>query len=486
MIEIQAKVHDKFSVEFKIGFRAKKRSEVSDFTMDTWIFIPNSMDINPLTYNKSHFYRDIKSYLRLITPVYLLRDIAQTDSLPFRSLEESFRNLASVHTRTAMAAYESQIKMFAAILKSALRDELTHLKQNKIEEDRTYLCREYIKNTRTIANAFRKLRRVINVSTVTEEELGYYCFTDEFISNLIEQHTYKLLNLLAKGFPPTYDLLKEELEEFLRDELAYKQEQGYLLVESKSRTHNRDFLYRAGLLKKYVESELFLTASKKSNTFVAEQVLYSLAAGVAMIFATVVSFSFQKKFGNFTMPLFVALVISYMLKDRIKDLMRYYFAHKVGGKFFDNKIRISRKNEPIGWSKEGFDFIAENKIPREIMEIRDRSALLNAENRNVDEKIILYRKRVRLNRKQLSKNNGYPIPGINDIIRFNVSEFMRKMDNPEIALGCMDESGAFMKTNGEKIYYLNFIMQFEYEEQYEYKRYRIMLNQLGIKKIERF
>ena len=37
-----------------------------------------------------------------------------------------------------------------------------------------------------------------------------------------------------------------------------------------------------------------------------------------MIFATGIAFAFQQKYGNFTIPLFVALVISYMLKDRIK------------------------------------------------------------------------------------------------------------------------------------------------------------------------
>ena len=35
----------------------------------------------------------------------------------------------------------------------------------------------------------------------------------------------------------------------------------------------------------------------------------------------------------------IVLVISYMLKDRIKDLLRYYFAHKLGNKYYDKKRR---------------------------------------------------------------------------------------------------------------------------------------------------
>ena len=103
MIEIQAKIHDKFSIEFKVGFITRKRLAISDFVMNTWIFVPHSLDINPMTYDKTRFYRDIKSNVRLITPVYLLRDLATTDTLPFQELEKAFRQLSSTPTRTATA-----------------------------------------------------------------------------------------------------------------------------------------------------------------------------------------------------------------------------------------------------------------------------------------------------------------------------------------------------------------------------------------------
>jgi hypothetical protein len=40
------------------------------------------------------------------------------------------------------------------------------------------------------------------------------------------------------------------------------------------------------------------------------------------------------------MPFFVALVVSYMLKDRIKELGRYYFAHKLGKNYYDHKTKL--------------------------------------------------------------------------------------------------------------------------------------------------
>ena len=94
MIEELVKIHDKFSVEIKLGFNARRKQKISDFAVNTWIFIPNSLDINRMTYQKSDFYRDLKSNIRLITPSYLLRDIADNDKEPFVLMEKSFQDMA--------------------------------------------------------------------------------------------------------------------------------------------------------------------------------------------------------------------------------------------------------------------------------------------------------------------------------------------------------------------------------------------------------
>ena len=253
MIEIQAKIHDKFSIEFKVGFITRKRLAISDFVMNTWIFVPHSLDINPMTYDKTRFYRDIKSNVRLITPVYLLRDLATTDTLPFQELEKAFRQLSSTPTRTATAEYESQVKMFASIVKSALRDEYTHIINSTIEEDRCYLTREYLANIRQVTTKFRNLRKIINVSTVHANTLEYFHFGDEFISNVVEQHVNKLQDFLSREHPKDYFVLKKSMQELLKDELHYKWEKNYITVNTENKSNNQEFISRAGMLKKYIE-----------------------------------------------------------------------------------------------------------------------------------------------------------------------------------------------------------------------------------------
>ena len=162
-----------------------------------------------------------------------------------------------------------------------------------------------------------------------------------------------------------------------------------------------------------------------------------------------------------------------MLKDRIKELARYYFAHRLGRKYFDHKADINIKEQPIGWLKEGMDFISDGKVPPEVMEMRGRTPLLEAENRIFDEKIILYRKLVYIDGQELAKYDEYRLSGINDILRL-----------PQTPLRRLRDDGSVEVIYTDRIYYINFVMQFRYGAGSEYKRFRLVVTRNGILSIE--
>ena len=99
MIDIKAKKHDRFTVEFKLGYNINQNIVQSDFIVNTWIFVPHSLDVNPSTYSKERFYRDILSHIRLITPVFLLNEIVEGDAVPLAYLENSFKKMVAVPNR---------------------------------------------------------------------------------------------------------------------------------------------------------------------------------------------------------------------------------------------------------------------------------------------------------------------------------------------------------------------------------------------------
>ncbi len=485
MITIQAKKHDNFSVEFKFGFEGN-HEEVGrhEFVVNSWIFVPNSLDINTQTYGKDQFYRDIKSNVRLITPVYLLRSLADAGSLPFVTLRGALEALASQPSATNEENYESQIKLFVAIFKSAIRNHSIHITQSDGMNEVGYLTEDFVASVRKIVEEYRKLYPIINVPTVEPRLRNYFLFGDEIMSHIIDVQSLRILKRIDRSGDAALVAVRESLVALLRKEKSYKLSQGYEILEPDDAVGNRALVFRYGLLKKYVESELYIKLNKKRDGFAIEQVYYSLAAGLAMIFATAVAWFAQLKYGNITGPLFVVLVVSYMLKDRIKDLMRYYFAHRLGNKYFDNKAEVRIHDKSVGVIKEGVDFISEHKTPKEVMELRDRSSLVEAENKIFEEKILLYRKRVVINNEQLSSASVYPVKGINEILRFHMHRFTQKMDNPEVPVDTLGTDDNLTTVKVQKIYYINIVMQLIDGSDVLLRRFRVVMTRDGILGVE--
>ncbi|MDR1089857.1 MAG: hypothetical protein LBL79_02170 [Prevotella sp.] len=482
MIDIEVKVHDNFSLEFKIGFIPNKDNpkDVNQFRINSWIFMPNSLDINRSTYKKTDFYRDVKTNIRLITPVYSLEEILKAGRGPLPRLQKALDGLAIDPTdgiKTESFVY--QVKMFVCIVKSALRRHVQIIRNIPADEKIILHVESFIHDVREIALRYREKWEEPANTDISKQQRDYFLFGDDFLGNIIEQYSFEIMRQLS-GNQNVFGKIKPALYKLLEDEAAHKRKRGFMLLEKKDMKHNSLVITQRNILKKFVESDLFLQTIKKKDGALAKQVYYSIAAGIAMIFATVISFFATQRFGNFTTDLFVILVFSYMFKDRIKDIMRYYFTSKLSKKYFDTKLKLSIRKQEIGWMKEGFDFIEESNLPDEVRGIRARSPLVEAENQVYDEKIILYRKWVSLSKEDIEEYKEYRLSGINDITRFNLLHFTQKMDNPFIPLYIPDEENGLTGMEGNKMYSLYFIVQCQSDSDKYYRKYRILFNRNGI------
>lgn len=470
MIDIKTKVHDKYSIEFKVGFVTRRKTVKNDFTVGMWIFVPGSLDITPSTYSKADFYRDVKSNVRLITPSFLLKDIVGGAAFPLANVRKAADAMASDPTRANTAEFVYQMKMFAAIVKSALREESNYI---LTQDKKAQLTDRYVESVENIVAAYVKLEELLMAPSVGQEGIDAYNMSGDFICTVCIQHSLKILKAISPN--PALRAQCDGIRRLVGEINGLRHGRGYSSTTD---------VYRHGVLKKYVESQLYLRVPKKRDGVLVEQAYYSLAAGLAMLFATVVAWAFQRRFGNLTWPLFVALVISYMMKDRIKELTRYYFAHKISGKYFDNKAGINIKDRSIGQLREAVDFIPRSNVPDEIWRIRNIGELFAAEHVREDEKVLLYRKSVHIDRDKMMENASYNYSGVNDIIRLQVNSFLHKMDNPLIPVDTLSDDGGVRAVPCPKEYYLNIVLKYEYDQTSDYKHFRITLDRDGIKGIE--
>ena len=480
MIDIKAKKHDNYSVEFKFGFNCSMDGVRDEFKVNAWMFVPNSLDINDEVYGKKQFYRDIKSNVRFITPSYLLREIAQADSKPLKMLESAMVKAVEVKRDSSFAEYEYHLKMFAAIFKSALRNQATHLRNARSLTDASYLVDEYLSDAESILRRFRDLYSIIDVPSVSEQARSYFRLCDEFITHMVEIQTIRIVRRIDASAHTAEELaLRERFAKMVMAQREYKMRMGYDVLNGEV-NHDRRLVHHRGMLKKFIESNLYINLKKKKDGVAVEQIMYSIAAGVAMIFATGVAWYTQIKYGNITWPLFVVLVVSYMLKDRIKELMRYYFAHRLGNKYFDKKAQITIGERKVGVLKEGFDFISYSQTPQEVKDMREKASSIADETRIFEEKILLYRKRLYVDDKELQGNAEYPLTGINEIMRLHLNRFAQKMDNPTIPVDTFDADGNVVTIQVQKSYYINIVFQLQHDGAVEYHHFRITMTRDGI------
>ena len=463
MIDLTTKIHDKFTLEFKVGFNTEateKPMKHSDFVMNTWIFVPNSLDINAAKYSKENFYRDLKSDVRLITPNYLLHELANDEHLlPNQSLTDEFNRIFDAPEDTANLVHS--LKMYCAIAKSAFRNALRNAKKCETRQQRYETCQTFMDDVTQVLNRFRNLYKKLKDSGIKGKIVQDFAYADEFLGNIFAEYTYRLRDYLRLSFPEEYKIIEARFKTILLGERAYKEQQGYIIFHPDDPKGNEDFVFRASLLKKFAESDLYLSSNKRKNTFLVEQILYSLAAGTAMVVAT----------------------LSSLFKDRLKDWLRLIFAKRVSSKVFDTRTNFSIKGRHIGWSKDSFDFIDSDEVLPEVMRLRNRLPLFD-EVSGKDEKVLLFRKKVEVWRGELAKASPFPMRGINDILRYNITEFVRKMDNPNFPLAGTWEKDGYEPIVGRKIYRLHFIIQCVYEGKTEYKRVMVKCDKNGIVSVE--
>ncbi|MDD5067841.1 MAG: hypothetical protein PHF84_12415 [bacterium] len=484
MIQELIKIHDRFRFEMKLGYMADWTKKDTAYNIETYFFIPHSLDINRETYSKRDFYDDLQTYIRFKTPVYGLQNILSGPDNPYEKLRTSFQNLVLQPSKQNILQYKNTIRMFCCIFKSSLRDHVFSFSaRSNLKEMNDRLSR-YPGCVKEIASRYRELNKQLNISAMDEKLFSIYLFGDEYISLLIEKYSYDILEKIREAEFPEKDKNKKDLLEVIQSEIHYRKKNNFRSIPDENST-NEQLVFRKGVLKKYMESVLFLkTRTEREGRFL-EQVLFGVAAGFSMLFATGIAYYSQYKYGTFTMPVFFALVVSYMFKDRIKELMRYYFNKKIHGSLFDHKTDIyCGPEEKIGWCKESFDFVKHTSIPDSIRKARNIDRITEIEDSWFREKVGLYRESIRIFPDKIKKIYGdFTLEGINDIMRFNISKFLLKMDNPKKRMYIPDEDG-YHKIYATRVYHMNLIIKYSTRSKEFYNRFRIVFNRDGLQRIE--
>ena len=456
----------------------RKRSK---YTTITYLFFPNSLNINNKTYPSTKFYNDVRLFIKYDTPNYTLNDINTGQKSLLQNLTKNTKKFIKNSSEKNRSLYKDQVKMFATTFCSLLREETTLLiKSIEISPNK---ITEFLENNTLILSDFRELVGKIDDSSAEDKDKNVVFYADEHMSNVMEVQLMKLYNHLKNKKFSDEELIS--VVRLINTEQNYKKQKIYDSPKDKN-INPQDLLYKRNQLKKYIESVFFLNQDIRKDGAVFEQSILALAAGLAMVFSTGIAFYYQQVYGNFTIPFFIALVVSYMLKDRIKGLISLLFVSKSSSFFYDFKIKIKNThNKKIGLIKENFSFVALKNLGPNIKKHRLQDLIVGLTERSLNEQVVQYKKKIKIYPKKFG--NDLPdenIIGLTDITRLNFHRFIQYMDDPKKDYILVKKGEIYNKV-ANKVYHINVIQKYYTEEGIEFSRYRIILNRNGIRKIEK-
>lgn len=481
MIKSRVKIHDKFSIIIDVTYDKLFDKKKSKYTTITYLFFPDSLNINQRNYPATKFYNDIRLFLRYDTPDYTLDDINIGEDSLFKNLINNTKKFIENSSEKDLLVFKDQVKMFASTFCSLVREETRSVIKSKDYDSQNII--DFIEKISFILSDFRKLVEKTKKSTIKGEAIKVIFYADEHMSNVVEFQLMKLYNYLKNKKYSTSDLNK--IVSLINKEQKYKKREQYDSAKDKSVDPDR-LLFKQSQLKKYIERVFYLDQEVRKDGAVFEQTLLALAAGLAMVFSTGVAFYYQSLYGNFTMPFFIALVVSYMFKDRIKGWISMLFLSRSKFFFNDYKIKIINTiSKKIGVFKENFVFVPIQKLGPKVKKHRLTDMVVKMSESSLNEQVIQYKKKIVI----YPKNFGDDLPdkninGLTDVTRLNLHRFIQYMDDPKKDYILVKKGEVYHKI-ANKIYHINIIQKFYTEEGIEFRRYRVIMNRNGIKKIEK-
>jgi hypothetical protein len=495
-------VHDRYQLELKLGYPLAPGKQTR-YLIDTYLFLPASLGINSSSYTSRDFYRDIQTYIRMKTPSFLVEQILAAPDSPLRRCEmllgaEGGRQLAPGLKPADEQLLRDSFRVLRAVLKSSFRRALAPLHHpptsgEDIEARLGARLAALIEQADELERRYRDLEPQLTRAGASAELLRSYRLADESVSVLIEELLLQLHELVAEWLQrPARLQWQRQLRQRAQAEIDYRRERGYPSVLGPQ--NSEELLQRLSMLKKYTSSVLWLSTSTRREGGTLEQVLFASAAGVSMVFATLVAFYAQSIYGQLSLPVFLVLVIAYMFKDRIKELGRAFSAHILSRRLYDYRTSIQTQDggRDLGYVREKMIHVRpqgrERTVPSEVMAARRSDPHYEPELFGRPEEVIHYAKQVTLRKDafRFLAEDGLLISAINDITRLDIRSFLRKMDNPYEERLVLRE-GRVERVRCQRTYPLNLISVFGTEDgATNCERTLVVLNRKGIVRIEQF
>lgn len=482
-------------MELKLHYGIDPAARRTRYQVEAYFFVPTGLGINRHSYGREAFYSDVQAYIRFKTPRHSLEELARLDNdLP----------LASIHAALAggdLTELGDRMRLLACLVRGAVRDATDGLQRlaERIGDDpaarrvlvddlRGGVARVDDAVARLVAGV-RALRPEFMHAQRSAEVRELFEYTDECISLDVElAYTALLADLDAR--PAVREVAgdaRARLAARIVAEQAHRRQADYVTVVDSGKPDGA-FVFRRSMLKKFASSVLYLELAKERDGRRISQIAAMVAAGAAMLVATMLAIWSRQVYGLDTLPFVLALVVGYMLKDRLKDWIKVYLAARSARWLpdYSGKIHDPLSGTVVGRCRESFSFLSREDVPPGVWRRRHASATSALEAQSKHESVMRYVKLVSLAGRSVSRRVARA-SDISDIVRFDLSRFLVRMDDAKQRVAVYDEArDKVRRAKLPRHYHLNVVLVLRAADRgvVQMERFRIVLDKSGLKALE--
>ncbi len=508
MLDRRLEPHDANQLELKLAYLLRPGQRQS-YRVETFMFIPRSLGLDGYTYGAERFYEDTSVFVRLKTPrvpIGILARAGQSDEW-FGPIRDALKTPVPLRPRQA-TRLASRLKLLGCIYRSSLRDVLIRVGDQFAqlppidtglagvrERELAGSIVELVAEVRRALDRLRELGHGAERDDVPAQVRETWFAVDEYTALVAEDVSTALVELVDERVGAWSDdaspltSVRDVVAEMAVGHYHYRRARAYpsYVLED---DENEAFPYRRRILKRIVSSALYLDIRHEEAGRITRDLIGMVAAAAAMLFAVLVGIWAQLAYGVFSMPFIVAAVISYMIKDRIKEWGKRYLGRRFARWVPDHVIQIldAEGRRVIGRCAEACRVVDPHRLDPEIQRLRhiDHPSTVAEDGR--PEVVVHYSKEITLESEALGEHlDG--LEGLNDIIRFNVSRLRERMDAPyETYRLVHPETWELVSVPCARVYHVNFVLRLTSgrgrDRQVETERVRLIVDQRGIKRVE--
>lgn len=481
-------VRDRLQFELKSEFFINPALKKNIFKQEFFLYIPSQLQINKDTYKKENFYIDQTNLIRYKTPRISLKDLVN----PLFSQSPLYRLnhfINSNEPNSHLIKTLDEVKLFGNMYKAALREriyELAHSPKEGIDHpsDLSNLCNEI----KEVLDCFRDIQIRAAANVRSNQLKRHFRYVDEFISNTTDEYLTLLFHELSQILDYSQEAI-DQVSKLVLQERNYRNEHRLAPKTSQqNRFADESILHRQGLLSRFVLESLMLKSYRKSLEEKHGSFMGALSTGIAMfIYLAIYNWQVSAFVATSFSFIFLAVIV-YSLRDIIKDFLNKMFYQKAAIWFHDYSTEIkSPRSIKIGRLTENFSFIDSAKLPKEITKIRNFQFNEELQALQRHDSIIYYKREITLMQQLPEEARRHELTMV---FRLNIERMIRDASDalqPHLQLD--DYTHEISERLLPKVYHLNLIIRnsfidLNHKEQSEIKKYRVVVDKSGIKRVE--